>query len=81
MDDSRILDKLDKIDEKLASIDVRLGKYNSELEFHIARTNQIEDELVPIVKHVEQVRGATKLLAFFGAVGAFISSLAWIWGK
>lgn len=68
--------KLDKIEERLDSVDVRLAKYNSELEFHIARTNQIEDELVPIVKHVEQIRGMAKLV---GIAAAFIAFVAGIW--
>lgn len=82
MDDSRrIHDKLDKIDDKLASIDTRLAKYNAELEFHIARTNQIEDTLVPVVEHIQQVQGAAKLVAWAIAVAGAIGGLAWIWGK
>jgi archaellum component FlaC len=72
----KIDSKLDKIEDRLDKVDVRLAKYNSELEFHIARTNQIEDDLLPIVKHVEQIRGATKLVA---VVAAFITLLAGIW--
>lgn len=69
--------KLDKVESRLDSVDVRLAKYNSELEFHIARTNQIEDDLLPIVQHVEQIRGAAKLL---GLIGALIGVAATIYG-
>ena len=88
MADERLYLLLDKIDAnlqvinaRLGAMDIRLAKYNSELEFHVARTTQLEDELLPIVKHVEQVRGATKLAAAIGAIGAFVGSIAWIWGK
>lgn len=63
----RIEAKIDKLDNRLDNVDVRLQKYNSELEFHIARTNQIEDDLLPIVQHVEQLRGAGKLVALIAA--------------
>lgn len=64
----RIEAKIDKLDSRLDGVDVRLQKYNSELEFHIARTNQIEDDLLPIVSHVEQIRGAIKLLSIIGSL-------------
>lgn len=64
----RIEAKIDKLDLRLDNVDVRLAKYNSELEFHIARTNQIEDDLLPIVSHVEQIRGAVKLLSIVGSL-------------
>jgi hypothetical protein len=73
----RIDNKIDKMESRLDSVDVRLAKYNSELEFHIARTNQIEDQLLPIVSHVEQIRGVVKLV---GIVAAFIGLIATVYG-
>lgn len=72
----RIETKVDKIDSRLDNVDVRLAKYNMELEFHIARTNQIEDDLLPIVAHVEQIRGAAKLIAFVAALVGFAIMIA-----
>lgn len=71
----RIESKVDGLDERLDSVDVRLAKYNKELEFHIARTNQIEDDLLPIVQHVEQIRGAIKLIAAVGALIGFLAAI------
>lgn len=68
----RIDSKLDRVEARLDAMDVHMTKYNSELEFHIARTNQIEDNLLPVVKHVEQMRGAAKLLAAVAAVSTFL---------
>jgi uncharacterized membrane-anchored protein YhcB (DUF1043 family) len=60
----RIESKVDKLDIRLDKVDVRLAKYNAELEFHVARVTQVEDELLPIAKHVEQLRGALKFAAW-----------------
>jgi archaellum component FlaC len=73
---NRIETKIDRLDNRLDNVDVRLAKYNSELEFHIARTNQIEDDLMPIVNHVEQIRGAAKLIAFLAALVGFAVMVA-----
>ena len=70
--------KLDKVDNRLNDVDVRLAKYNAELEFHIARTNQIEDALMPVVTHVEQLRGATKLVGIVAAALSLIGGLSWL---
>lgn len=73
----RVDSKLDKVSDRLDKVDVHLAKYNKELEFHIARTNQIEDTLVPIATHVEQVKGALKLA---GVVGSILLIAATIYG-
>jgi len=73
----RIESKVDKLDQRLDKVDVRLAKYNSELEFHVARVTQVEDELLPIAKHVEQLRGAFKLAAWLVATVIAIASIYW----
>jgi hypothetical protein len=81
MSDYKVHEKLDKIDSRLNSIDVHLAKYNSELEFYIARTNQIEDALVPVVEHVQQIKGAGKLLIWASVLATIAGGVAWIWSK
>ena len=39
--------KLEKIDERIDSIDKHLAVYNSQLRFHIKRTDMLEEELKP----------------------------------
>ena len=73
--------KLDKIDDRLGSIDVRLAEYNAELEFHISRHNLLEDEVLPLIKAHEQWRGAGKLLAWISVVATIVAGIAWIWNK
>lgn len=59
----------------LSRIDIHLAKYNAELEFHVARTTQLEEELVPIVKHVHQMRGAAALLGLIGTIVGILTAL------
>lgn len=73
---SRIESKIDRLDERLDNVDVRLAKYNAELEFHIARTNQIEDDLLPVAQHVQQVNAGIKLLAAIAAIVGFAITVA-----
>lgn len=71
----RIDSKLDKVDSRLDKVDVQLAEYNLQLEYHIARTDQIEDDLLPIVRHVEQIRGMSKLIAAFMALVGVIATV------
>lgn len=83
----RIYNQLDRLEAKLSDIEERLNDYNADLKFHIARTNQIEDALLqlhtdfkPVESHVEQVRGATKLIGWILAIATTIGGLTW-WKK
>lgn len=62
--------KLDRISERINSIDVTLGYQHESLKEHIRRTTQLEDRVTPMEKHVIMVSGAAKLLGMIvGAVG------------
>lgn len=82
----RIMTQLDRIEaaqaeqsERLNSVDVRLAKYNAELEFHVARTSQLEDELNPIVKQVHQLKGAGLLVGFLSLCAGIATAVAKLW--
>lgn len=77
--DSKVETKVDKLDGRLDKIDLRLAKYNAELEFHIARTTQIEDTLLPIGKHVNRMQGAFQLVVLLSLVAAIAGGFAWLW--
>jgi hypothetical protein len=79
----KIVEKLEKMDSRLDSIDVTLAIQKTQLGEHIARTaiaearlDKIDDKLEPIQIHVGRVEGAVKA-AGFGAsilgVGAAIA--------
>lgn len=64
--------RLEEIERLLASLDKTLALNTAHLEEHIRRTELLEEEVKPIKRHVEQIRGAGKLLAIL----ALIASLA-----
>lgn len=73
----RIETKVDRLDSRLDKVDVRLAKYNAELEFHVARVTQVEDELLPIARHVEQLRGALRFAAWLLATIIAVAAVLW----
>ena len=62
--------KLDKIDQRIDSIDKHLAVYNSELKFHIKRTDILEEELKPIKSSLIKAQGA---LCFIGILATLVS--------
>ena len=70
---SRIFEKLEKIETHIISIDTTLAKQHMSLEEHMRRTLQLENEMSPVVKHVEQVRGAGMLLGLLALLATIAS--------
>ena len=66
----KINQKLDKIDQRIDNIDKHLAVYNSELKFHIKRTDMLEQELKPIKSSLVKAQGA---LCFIGILATVIS--------
>lgn len=73
---SIVVDKLDKLDTRLDSLDKTLVKQEENLREHMRRTELLEQqhthledeihvELEPIKSHIQQVKGITKFLTFF----------------
>lgn len=81
MNDPKLHEKIDKLDSRLDGIDIHLAKYNKDLEFHISRTNLLEDQVLPLVRAHEQWRGAGKLLVWASVAATIIGGIAWIWSK
>lgn len=77
--ETRIFEKLEKLDERLNSIDKTLERNTVSLEFHVMRTNQNEKliealkaDLVPVEKHVQYMHGAFKLLGVITLVAGLL---------
>ena len=66
----KVEDKLDKIDQRIDQIDKHLAVYNSELKFHIKRTDMLEQELKPIKSSLVKAQGA---LCFIGILATVVS--------
>ena len=67
----RMLDKIDKLDERLDNIDKTLVRQEGHLKEHIRRTEQNEimiqeiiEQIKPIETHVAMVNGVLKFIGF-----------------
>ena len=66
----KIENKLEKIDERIDSIDKHLAVYNSQLRFHIKRTDMLEEELKPLKSSLIKAQGA---IMFIGLLATVVS--------
>ena len=66
----KIENKLEKIDERIDSIDKHLAVYNSQLRFHIKRTDMLEEEIKPLKSSLIKAQGA---IMFIGLLATIIS--------
>ena len=69
--------KLEKIDERIDSIDKHLAVYNSQLRFHIKRTDMLEEEIKPLKSSLIKAQGA---IMFIGLLATIISVGVAAWG-
>jgi hypothetical protein len=72
-----VLAKLDKIENKQELHSGRLDVYNSQLEEHMSRTEQLENRIIPIEDHMKFLMKLTRLAVI---VFAGLSSLAAVIG-
>lgn len=59
--------------ETLSTIKETLVLNTQSLQEHMRRTALLEKEIKPLVKHVEQVRGAGKLLALLALIATIVA--------
>jgi hypothetical protein len=64
--------KLDRINERLHSIDKTLALNTQQLAEHMRRTALLEKEMQPVSKHVQQMQGAAKLLGILALIATVI---------
>jgi hypothetical protein len=69
----RIFEKIEKVENHLHEINLTLEKQHQSLAEHMRRTQLLEQEMRPVVKHVEQVRGAGILLGFLALLSTIVS--------
>ncbi len=68
----RVEAKIDKVHERLSSIDATLAGQHVSLVEHIRRTSILETKLEPVEKHVDMVHGALKLIGLVAMLGGII---------
>lgn len=65
-----LLDKLDSnhndLSKKLNDVDKKLIKHHAELSHHIKKTDEIEEDLQPVLVHVIRVEFFFKMLKWVG---------------
>lgn len=77
----KLIEKHDGLSGQLHSIDKRLEKYNAELEFHVARTNELQDMVVPVHEWMLKWQGVGQLVMWASVAIGMIGGLAWLWTK
>lgn len=71
----RIETKLDKVADKIQTIEVVLSKQHVVLADHIRRTELLEEGMKPLQTHVAMVHGALKLIGILGIIAAIIEGV------
>ncbi len=66
----RIDEKLDRIDQRLDDIEKNLAVNNTLLEYHIKRTDMLEEEVKPLKGHVLKAQG---VLVFIGVLSTLVA--------
>ena len=74
---NKIEEKLDRIDRRIDSIDKHLAVYNTQLKFHIKRTDMLEEEIKPLKSGLIKAQGA---MMFVGVLATVISIGVALWG-
>lgn len=72
---ARIEDKIDKIVDRISSIDVTLARQHVSLEEHIRRTVALEQIVGPVQKDRLMAKGALKVVGALIAGAAIIAEI------
>lgn len=68
----RIETKIDKLSEQQAEMNTILAKQHEQISYHIRRTNLLEDQMKPVVEHVDGIKFLIKILGVGAAVAGIL---------
>lgn len=71
----RLEEKIDKVIDKISSIDTTLATQSIILAEHVKRSTQLENRVEPIERHVNMVNGALKLIGLIGIVASIVAAV------
>jgi uncharacterized coiled-coil protein SlyX len=75
----RIENKLDRVVDTMGEINATTAKQQVSLDYHIKRTNLLENKLKPVEDHVAMVGSFFKLIAGLSGVAIIIGTIiAWL---
>lgn len=83
MDDdrqTRIENKIDKLHDRLGSIDMTLAKQEVNLTLHMKRSDHLEAQIEPIKEHIAMIQGAIKFGKWI-AIAVVIPLIGWAASK
>ncbi len=78
MDDrklDRIESKIDKLTDRIGSIDVTLASQHESLKEHIRRTELLETDVAPIKRHVAMIQGVLKFIMLLSVLVGIVTAL------
>lgn len=70
----RIENKIDKLSDRMSSIDVTLAAQHVSLKDHIRRTSLLEGAVIPMQAHVSRVEGAIKFIGFISVLAVIFET-------
>lgn len=83
MDDvrlERIENKLDATNTHLAAIDVTLAKTQADVNYHIKRTDILEEQVKPIKQHTDELKAMVRILKILALLASVVEGLhMWKW--
>lgn len=62
----RIEDKIDKMADHMAAVDITLAEQAVVLKDHVLRTNLLQKKIEPIDKNMEMLKNIAKIISFIG---------------
>ena len=71
----RIESKIDKLDDKICSVNVILAAQHESLKDHIRRTEILESAIVPLKRNDAMIVGALKLIIFIVAAAGALEGI------
>lgn len=72
----RLDEKLDRLDMRLDNIDVTLTKQAAQLEYHIKRTDLLEEKVKPVVDYATAAWVAIKVAGAAAVIVGLLKALA-----
>lgn len=74
----RLINKVDKIEDTLVKQEVNLARLTVSVEEHVKRSNNFEESLKPVQRHVVLVEGALKFIGLLGVLATIVETFLWM---
>lgn len=71
----RIEEKVDKVVDSIARIDVTLAAQHESLKYHIKRTDMLETDIKPLEAHVHAVQGILKMVGLVSVMAGVVAAM------